>query len=246
MNGWLFDLGNTRLKCAPLGAGDAIGTVLALPHDAEMQALPDAVHGEVALVSSVAPEAARVALLQRLSQRFRRIHLARTLPHCAALTIAYPQPARLGVDRFLSLLAIADDRRDTLLVGVGTALTIDLLRRDGRHLGGRIAPSPTLMREMLAERSAALPAMGGHYVEFADDTSDALASGCDGAALALIERSMAEAAKQFGHAPRLLVHGGGGDALLPMLGSGESPHAEARADLVLHGLARWSRWAGIA
>ncbi|PNS09163.1 type III pantothenate kinase [Solilutibacter silvestris] len=247
MNGWLFDLGNTRLKCARLDdAGDAAGTVLALPHEAEALALPDDVQGEVALVSSVAPEAARVALLQCLSQRFRRIHLARTLPHCGALTIAYPLPERLGVDRFLSLLAIADDRRDTLLVGVGTALTIDLLRADGQHLGGRIAPSPTLMREMLAERSAALPAAGGRYVEFADDTSDALASGCDGAALALIERSMGEAATQLGHAPRLLVHGGGVAALLPMLNTSEPANTEPRTDLVLRGLAHWARWAGVA
>ncbi|MBS0199628.1 MAG: type III pantothenate kinase [Proteobacteria bacterium] len=238
MSAWLFDLGNTRLKCAPL---DGRAGALALPHEAETLALPDDVHGDVALVSSVAPEAARVALLQCLSERFRRVHLARTLPECAGLQIAYPVPARLGVDRFLSLLAIVDEHRDTLLVGVGTALTIDLLRADGRHLGGRIAPSPTLMREMLAQRSAALPVDGGRYVEFADDTIDALASGCDGAALALVERSLAVASEQLDAAPRLLVHGGGADALRPLL-----PAAETRADLVLAGLARWAHWAGIA
>ncbi len=238
MNAWVFDLGNTRLKCAPVEGGEE---ALALPHEAEALALPDEVRGEVALVSSVAPEAARVALLQRLSERFKRIHLARTLPECAGLKIAYPVPSRLGVDRFLALLAIVDEHCDTLLVGVGTALTIDLLRADGLHFGGRIAPSPTLMREMLASRSSALPVEGGHYVEFADDTIDALASGCDGAALALVERSLAAASGQLGSTPRLLVHGGGAEALLPLL-----PEAEARADLVLAGLARWARWAGIA
>lgn len=246
MNAWAFDLGNSRLKCAPLAAGDGSPTTLVLPHGADALALPEAVRGDVALVSSVAPEAARVALLQQLSQRFARVHLARTVPRCAGLTIAYPVPARLGVDRFLSLLAIAGERRDTLLVGVGTALTIDLLRADGRHLGGRIAPSPTLMREALAARSAALPAAGGDYVEFADDTIDALASGCDGAALALIERSLAAARERFGNTPRLLVHGGGADALLPPLNGSAPPAAEARADLVLAGLATWAREAGIA
>ncbi|MBS0225497.1 MAG: type III pantothenate kinase [Proteobacteria bacterium] len=241
MSTWGFDLGNTRLKCAPL-AGEA----LALPSETEALALPDHVRGDVALVSSVAPEAARLALLQRLSERFRRIHLARTLPECAGLKIAYPVPACLGVDRFLSLLAIVDEHRDTLLVGVGTALTIDLLRADGLHLGGRIAPSPTLMREMLAARSPALPADGGRDVEFADDTIDALASGCNGAALALVERSLVVAGQRLCGMPRLLVHGGGAEALLPLLNKSELATADLRADLVLSGLARWARWAGIA
>ncbi|MBW8824135.1 MAG: type III pantothenate kinase [Xanthomonadales bacterium] len=246
MNAWLFDLGNTRLKCARLAGHGESPAVLVLPHEAQAPALPDDVHGGIALVSSVAPEAARVALLQRLSERFRRVHLARTLPECAGLQIAYPVPARLGVDRFLSLLAIVDECRDTLLVGVGTALTVDLLRADGLHLGGRIAPSPTLMREVLASRSSALPVTGGRYVEFADDTIDALASGCDGAALALVERSLAIAGERLGSAPRLLVHGGGAGALLPLLDRNELPATEARADLVLAGLAHWARWAGIA
>ena len=76
-----------------------------------------------------------------------------------------------------------------LVVAVGTALTIDLLDADGRHRGGRIAPSPALMREALHARATHLPVGGGTYAEFADDTEAALASGCEGAALALIERS---------------------------------------------------------
>ena len=49
------------------------------------------------------------------------------------------------------------------------------------------------MREALHQRAVQLPAEGGTYREFADDTDDALASGCDGAAVALIERSLREA-----------------------------------------------------
>jgi type III pantothenate kinase len=70
-----------------------------------------------------------------------------------------------------------------------------LVDGDGRHHGGRIAPSPTLMREMLHARATQLAPMGGTYAEFANDTEDALVSGCEGAALALIERSIVEAAR---------------------------------------------------
>src|SRR3546814_5088288 len=99
-----------------------------------------------------------------------------------------------------------------MVVGVGTALTVDWLDADGRHRGGRIAPSPTLMRDALHARAAQLPASGGRYVEFGDDTDDALESGCTGAALALVERSLQVATTQAGATPTLLLHGGGGEA----------------------------------
>ena len=67
------------------------------------------------------------------------------------------------------------------------------------------------------------------------DTADALASGCDGAAVALIERSAQQAHALLGVAPSLLVHGGGAPALMPLL-----PGSDSHPSLVLDGLARWA------
>jgi type III pantothenate kinase len=74
-------------------------------------------------------------------------------------------------------------------------------------------PSPTLMREVLHERAPQLPAQGGDYADFATDTEDALASGCDGAALALVESSAEAARRTLGQRPRVLIHGGGAELL---------------------------------
>ena len=92
------------------------------------------------------------------------------------------------------------------------------------------------MREALHARAAQLPREGGGYVEFADDTLDALASGCDGAALALVERSRAMARTQLGASPALLLHGGGAEGLATQL-----VDAVRAPDLVLEGLACWAR-----
>jgi type III pantothenate kinase len=175
-------------------------------------------------------------LLEALEARATRVQVARTLPAFAGLRIAYAEPSRLGVDRFLALLgAHARGAPASLVVGVGTALTIDLLDR-GTHLGGRIAPSPSLMRAALHARAPVLPRAGGAYVEFADDTDDALASGCEGAALALVERSLQAAVARVGQPPVLLLHGGGAAALLPQL-----PEAVDAPALVLEGLAQCAR-----
>jgi len=241
MSEWLFDLGNSRLKCGPLQIDDAIGAVVGIDHDGTAFAhgweerLPERI--EAAFVCSVAAPGLTLALLDALTRRCGRISIARTQLALAGVRIAYAQPYRLGVDRFLALLAAhARAPQAWLVVGVGTALTIDLIAADGRHYGGRIAPSPTLMREALHARASQLPVTGGTYGEFATDTTDALASGCEGAALGVIDRSVAAATALLAEPPGLLLHGGGARMLLPQL-----PHAGHAPALVLEGLARWAR-----
>jgi type III pantothenate kinase len=247
MSAWLFDLGNTRLKYAPLRTDGSIGEVAIAAHDGVRfttvdwgAALPASI--DAAWIASVAADAPCAALLDALAARGARVGFARTQPHFAGIAIAYAQPQRLGVDRFLAMAAahargLRDADRDAaLVIGVGTALTVDLLDADGRHRGGRIAPSPALMREALHARAVQLPRDGGDYAEFADDTDAALASGCIGAALGLIERSARRARDLLGTAPRLWLHGGGIDALLPHLDAAR--HAPT---LVLEGLALWAR-----
>lgn len=237
---WLFDLGNTRLKCARMQSDGRIGAVLALGHgqgdliQGMAAQLPRA--GLSACLASVAAPALTAAVLEVLQARFRVVSLARTQAELAGLRVAYAEPARLGVDRFLAMLgARTHGDGPWLVAGVGTALTIDVIAADGRHVGGRIAPSPQLMRQALHRAAVQLPTDGGVFVEFASDTPDALASGCDGAAVALIERSLAQAGAQLGQTPTLLLHGGGIETLLPLL-----PQARRIDGLVLEGLAVWS------
>lgn len=237
MSDWLFDLGNTRLKHAERLGDGGIGEMHALDHHRgeTFGALPPVVRGETAWLAGVASPALQAKLLDVLLTRFARVGFARTHRACAGLRIAYAEPVRLGVDRFLSMLAAVQTRQDVLVVGVGTALTLDLVDAEGRHLGGRIAPSPTLMRESLHARAAQLPVEGGDYIEFAHDTRDALASGCEGAALALIEHGRQHAAQRLGRLPRLWLHGGGAPALQPRL-----TDAALHPALVLQGLARYA------
>ncbi|KAF1711976.1 pantothenate kinase [Pseudoxanthomonas kalamensis DSM 18571] len=239
MSTWLFDLGNTRLKCARLDDAGRLQAVRALAHgeDGFAEALDATLpqRAEVACVASVASPALTLQLLQRLGTRFRRISIARTQSRLSGVRIAYADPSKLGVDRFLALLAAhAMQAGPQLVVGVGTALTLDLLDAEGLHRGGLIAPSPRLMRLSLHEAAAQLPAAGGEVVDFATDTAGALASGCQSAALGLLERSLRLAQERLGTAPCVLLHGGGADELQTQL-----PRADRVPDLVLRGLAIW-------
>lgn len=245
MSQWLLDLGNTRLKCAPLREAGRIGEVLALGHDESTftAALADVLpaRGASVCLASVASPALTQSVLAVLVQHFQRISIARVQPVFAGVRIGYAQPSQLGVDRFLAMVAArARAASAWMVVGVGTAVTVDLLDAHGQHRGGRIGPSPRLMREALNHAAAHLPVEGGSYDEFATCTEDALASGCDGAAIGLIERSLLQAQVLLGETPALLLHGGGAEALASRL-----PGALLAPSLVMEGLAVWAS-AGIA
>jgi type III pantothenate kinase len=238
----LLDLGNTRLKWAWRDA-QAAGPVQSLAHaDADFAGrwqrvcatLPT---GTRAWLASVAP-GPQATVQQGLRVVGVDIRIVRTQAECAGLRIAYAEPATLGVDRFLGLLAAHSlGRAPCLLVSVGSALTVDLLDAEGRHHGGLIALSPTQQREALAARFPQLPAGGGEAVEFAAGTADALTSGARAAALGLIERAWRRARQRLGAEPRLLLTGGGAAELRAGL---ELPHDYAEA-LVLDGLAVYAR-----
>ena len=245
---WLFDLGNTRLKWSCLD-GDALGEVHALPH-AESErsderldrAFAEIEAGATAWLASVASDARAADVTGALERRGVRVGRVHTQASFAGVQIAYAEPARLGVDRFLALIAAhARAQRSWLIVSVGTALTLDLLAADGTHHGGLIAPSPALMRESLAQRAPQLPVHGGAVVDFATDTPDALASGCTLMVRALIERSLHTAARRIGAMPALLLSGGGTAALGDAARNNDWPTpVEREPHLVLHGLRLWA------
>ncbi|MCX7041353.1 MAG: type III pantothenate kinase [Gammaproteobacteria bacterium] len=217
---WLIDLGNSRLKCALLDAQGRRGEILALGHD-QPNALPTllkhigATGGNDELwLASVAQADRTMAFVAAAETHGLRVHRIQTQASFGKLRIAYAEPASLGVDRFLAMVAACQrDDGPWLLVSAGSALTIDLLAEDGRHLGGSIAPMPARMRASLAAGFKQLDLAEGHASDFAADTADAIASGCHGAALGLVERSLRKAREHLGAIPTLLV-GGGGAALL--------------------------------
>lgn len=237
---WLIDLGNSRLKCASLDAQGRRGEVIAISHAQPhpMIALlehlgEDSIGGEawLASVASVERTMAIADALQQVGLAVFRVHAQ---ARCGRLRIAYPEPSRLGVDRFLAMLA-ACERNDGpwLIVSAGSALTVDLLGADGVHVGGLISPMPSDMRAALAQRVAQLDLPEGHARDFANDSADAIASGAQAAALGLVERCLRKAQERLGSMPTLLVTGGGAEFLAAL----DHPGTVSLPSLVLDGLA---------
>lgn len=240
----LLDLGNTRLKWALQAQPDgwlARGAVdwQEGPAAALASAWVGLPRPEQVIAASVV-DAAREAQVAAMAERLFACTPTwlRTPAHACGVRNAYAEPQRLGVDRFLAMVAAhADGRAPCVLAGVGTALTLDALAADGRHLGGLIAPGPRLMQQSLLDATARVrPERPGEIVELADNTADAVASGCWLAAAALVERFATRSAARFGTAPALILGGGDATPLLPLL----SLPAKLSQDGVLRGLAVWA------
>ncbi len=239
----LLDLGNTRLKWWALQDGRRLGEgaiawsgPVAGRLATEWSGLPppEAVFG----ASVVDGEREALVEAQLRQHAVATVTWVRSPAEACGVRSAYAEPSRLGVDRFLAMVAAhAEGRSPCVLVGVGTALTLDALRGDGRHLGGLIAPGPLLMQQALLGATVQVrPERPGEVVAMADNTADAVASGCWGACAALVERFAAQAGAALGVEPCLLF--GGGDASL--LRALVARPGEWFADGVLRGLAVWS------
>jgi len=93
--------------------------------------------------SSVLGEQAEDEFIASLRQIFdaEKIKKFSALESSHGIHNAYPVATGLGVDRWLCLLgAAARVKQDVVIIDAGSAITIDLLRADGQHLGGAILP----------------------------------------------------------------------------------------------------------
>lgn len=237
----LVDIGNTRLKCA-LWGGSRLRTLGPATHagaveNVDFGALWNGVADLSSIhVASVAGGPVEQRLAQSLMQRFglAPVFVASSAAACGVRN-AYAQPERLGVDRFLGLIAIhASEAGPAVLASCGTALTLDAIGADGTHLGGLISASPALMIDALTGNTARLrQPQSAQVVELADNTGDAIESGTWLAAAALIERFVARTASLVGGAPSVVLSGGGGERLSGLI----TPAHRVDGEIVLRGLA---------
>jgi type III pantothenate kinase len=240
----LLDLGNTRLKWAIAAAGGWSARGALAWDDDVPAALISAWQGiarPARVVGASVVDSAREANVEKIvAELFAHdITWVRTPAEACGVRNAYAEPHRLGVDRFLAMVAArAAGHAPCVLAGIGTALTLDALGADGQHLGGLIAPGPLLMQQSLLGATARVrPEHAGAIRDIADNTADAVASGCWLAVAALVERFARGIADQHADASvRLLLDGGDADVLLPLLGV----PGELAADSVLRGLLVWA------
>lgn len=130
----------------------------------------------------------------------------------------YDDPARLGVDRWMAMLAAwGRVRGAALVVSAGTAMTLDALDPDGQFIGGLVLPGWSMMRTSLASGTAAITLAAGQVQGFPTNTPDAVESGVMVALCGAIERQYRALRDKVGAAPACLITGGDAARIVPHL-----------------------------
>jgi type III pantothenate kinase len=241
----LVDIGNTRIKVSLLERAK-MSAMLAAPHERKPSVIrrviasaPDGIERVVAVnVAGVKLERALVAAVkQRYGVACEVVHSSRA---ACGVRNGYKDAWRLGDDRWVGAIGAHDLARGRTVVfaNAGTALTVDTVTADGRHRGGVIVPGPgtmvdTLLAGTAGIRRRATGVAASARTPFASNTASALAAGAAFAGAALIDRVVAEAAREFGGRPLLLLAGGSAELLSPHIKSA----FRTAPDLILRGLA---------
>jgi type III pantothenate kinase len=241
----LVDIGNTRIKWARL-VGRRLGKRRAAAHsgwssrDYARHLFGSASRPECMLVASVAGPRVK-EMLTAAARRVRVPARFVTVPRQGGgVKVGYPEPWRLGVDRFVAAVGAHELFKGTAVcvVGVGTAMTVDLVDAAGRHRGGVIIPAPELMVATLFESTHGIRrrARGGAQAGaglFGRSTRAGVLQGARHAAAALIDRAVQQAEALLEHRPLVVMTGGEAPSVRPLV---MSPCVGV-PDLVLRGLA---------
>ncbi len=233
----LIDIGNTRMKWAVSKNRHIIAGQPLANHRLDRQQLitlwksiirPQ--HIAIACVSA----RSLLALVQSVANELWPdvdILRVQAQAHAFGVTNAYPQPEKLGVDRWLTLVAARQGYAlPACIVDCGTAITVDLLAGQGNHQGGFISPGLRLMRQTLAEGTNALPfSESRHTLQPATTTEAAIYSGTLSAAIGLIEHVL----KKQPETIQLILTGGDAELIAEQL----LIPVVIDMDLVLRGLA---------
>lgn len=240
-----IDCGNTRIKWARFDGARRTETDSALREgdDAGFARLAGTLDERVGrvLVANVAGAAAADRLTRVVSARLGTDpEFVGVRRKAYGIECGYHDPAALGVDRWLAMIAARRHFDGPLVVvAAGTAVTIDAVDTDGGHLGGLILPGDGLMIDALASRTAQIDkvpragdARAGIGV-FGRSTAESVSHGARLAIAATVDRCVGLVTAALATPPGLVLTGGDAEPLSGWLAS----DATIRADLVLEGLA---------
>jgi type III pantothenate kinase len=194
----LVDIGNTRIKWAIVEAKEIISGHPLVHQQLVQEKLIKLWHNivscEVMAISCVSSKQTLDIVMTVAVKLWPKVNILLPQSEAEAFGVsnAYSQPEKLGIDRWLSLIAVRHYYPGfACIVDCGTAITVDLIDAEGRHHGGCICPGLTLMREALAKGTEALPFNVVKYpIGPANCTDAAIYSGTLYAAVGLIEHTL--------------------------------------------------------
>ncbi|MCY1721277.1 type III pantothenate kinase [Prolixibacteraceae bacterium Z1-6] len=154
----VIDIGNTRTKFSVCNRGDVLTTV---PVDEFLPSHIDALKLEYEQLDNVILSAVKdypgelKTTLQNKFKTFIELDADTPLP----IENCYESKETLGKDRIAAVVGAFDlyPKTNVLIIDAGTAITYDILSKDGKYLGGNISPGLEMRFKALHQFTGKLP-----------------------------------------------------------------------------------------
>lgn len=202
----LIDIGNTRIKWATISKKAVTPDLLepellkkgSIIHDGHFSSLkiddlPGVSEIDEVLISSVLTQESNENFKVAIKYKYplAEINFFKSQKTAFGVTNAYESPETLGVDRWLGIIAARFDtscEQGVIVIDCGTAITIDVADKNGKHLGGIISPGLATMRKSLNLATERLQLVdSGNVKPHCSNTIDAISSGTTLSLVGLIE-----------------------------------------------------------
>lgn len=130
---------------------------------------------------------------------------------------SYEKPTELGSDRWCALIGAyhaADS--DVVIIDCGSAITIDIVKQSGEHVGGYILPGLSMMKKSLGLHTAQVkvsrPLSESNTISPAFTTTGCVAAGINLAAVSVIE-AVIKKQRTFSDGLKCFLTGGDADSI---------------------------------
>lgn len=235
-----IDAGNTRIKWRTLNVGDnqiIASGVVADECELFAQFSGDSGLTVIRLSCVRGPDAIRQISEWAQESLGISVQVAKVTRECAGVSNHYSDMSRMGVDRWLAMLAAFNRVRGAcVIVDAGTALTVDAISGEGSHLGGYILPGRQLQTNVLQDNTRIrLKNEPSPAIDLGHDTEAAVVNAIYASQIALIEKVLRTCGEDSGNL-KLYLAGGDAPVLSELLAQSGGFEIEIVSDLVLDGL----------
>lgn len=241
----VVDIGNTRIKWACVsgrGLVDPGESVHERIPGAALESLAEAAPGrpDRVVAVNVAGEDFVSAFTDMVKRRWGLVPEFVITEHQGhGVRCAYPDPSRMGSDRWVALIAgFRLAAGAACVIDAGTAVTLDAVDSGGRHLGGLILAGPRVIAAALDRQTSGIGETRGHSrpargaAVLGSSTDEAVAKGAMLGLAGALDRAVSAVAGDLDEQPAVYLTGGDAARLSPWL---VTP-CEHRPYLVLEGL----------
>ena len=241
----VVDIGNTRIKWACVSGRDLVDPGQAVHEGipvAALESLANAAPGrpDRVVAVNVAGQSFGAAFADMVKRRWDLAPEFVTTEHRGhGVRCAYPDPSRMGSDRWVALIAgFRLAAGAACVIDAGTAVTLDAVDSGGRHLGGLILAGPRVIAAALDRQTSGIGETRGRSrpgrwaAILGTSTDEAVARGAMLGLAGALDRAMSAVVGELDEQPAVYLTGGDATRLSPWL---ETP-CKHRPYLVLEGL----------